>query len=395
MRPGHWVAIDGMIAALLTAVGLWSAEHDALGYLVVVSMTVPVAARRIWPVPVFGVVLFFSALAPQFGVLRDADLARAMAVYPILLLMTEWIAAGAAVVVVATTVLANLAAFRFDLEAGAGPAFSGGLTMVTACAIGIAVRLHRRYLAGQREQAAERAVTRERLHIARELHDVLAHGISVITIQAGVARHVFEMRPQEALRALTAIEDTSRSSLAELRQMLTALRTDDDHGGDGDGSDGPELDPMPSLADLGTLAERTTAAGAPVDVQVRGDQRALPPGLELSAYRIVQEALTNVVKHAGPARAEVVLHYLPEALTIEVTDDGHGGDGGHGARVTGRPPGPGRPTITGRPSGAEHGILGMRERVAVFGGHLSAGPLPPPESGFRVWARLPLTDAAP
>ena len=368
LRPGHWVAVDVVAAALLTAVGMVSVEPELLGYLLVPAMAAPVAARRIWPVPVFCVVVAISVVVPQFGVLRDADLARAMVVYPILVLMPEWIAVGAAITVLAATLLANLAAFRFDVDDAAGPMFSGGLTMTTVCAIGVAVRLNRRYVTSQRVQAAERAVTRERLHIARELHDVLAHGISVIAIQAGVARHVFEVRPQEARRALAAIEDTSRSSLAELRQILTALRTDET-GRDSDG--GPVLDPMPGLADLGTLVARTAIAGVPVEMRACGVRRELPPGLELSAYRIVQEALTNVVKHAGPARAEVVLDYQPQALTIEITDSGRG---------------------AGRSPGAGHGILGMRERVAVYGGELSAGPLPPPDTGFRVCARLPLAD---
>jgi signal transduction histidine kinase len=151
--------------------------------------------------------------------------------------------------------------------------------------------------------------------------------------------------------------------------MLTALRTDE--------TGGPVLDPAPGLADLDTLVARTSDAGVPVTVRARGVRRALPPGMELSAFRIVQEALTNVVKHAGSARAEVVLCYQPRCLTIEVTDDGQG---------TGRRPG------NGPASGRGHGILGMRERVAVYGGRLSAGPLPPPESGFRVRAQLPLTD---
>ncbi|KHD75160.1 sensor histidine kinase [Actinoplanes utahensis] len=368
LRPGHWLVIDALAAAVLAAVGLVSVQPGALGPLTVVAMTAPLAVRRIWPVPVFGVVLAFSAMAPQFEVIRDADLARAMALYPLLVLAPEWLAAGAGVAALTTTLLAILAAYDFHLDEAAGPMFSGGLIMTTIGAIGVAVRLHRRYVASERGQAAERAVSQERLRIARELHDVLAHGMSVITIQAGVARHVFEVRPREALRALEAIEDSSRSSLTELRQLLTALRAEDAGALD---DDGPALDPAPGLADLATLVARTNAAGVPVEVRTRGRRRPLPPGMELSAYRIVQEALTNVVKHAGPARAEVLLDYQPEALTIEVTDDG---------TAAGTRPG----------TGSGHGLMGMRERVAVYGGRLSAGPFPPPRPGFRVHARLPL-----
>jgi signal transduction histidine kinase len=366
LRPGHWVTIDVVAAAALAAVGMASVRPTPLGVLAVLAMTVPLAVRRWWPVPVFAVVLVFSAVAPQFDVIRDADLARAMALYPILVLMPEWVAAGAALAALATTLLTILAAYGFRLDEAAGPMFSGGLIMTTIGAVAVAVRLHRRYVGSQREQAAERAVALERLRIARELHDVLAHGMSVITIQAGVARHVFEVRPQEALRALEAIEDSSRSSLTELRQLLTALRTEDT-----DGDAGPALDPAPSLGDLELLVSRTGAAGVPVEVRVCGPRRALPAGMELSVYRIVQEALTNVVKHAGSARAEVALRYEPRSLIVEVVDDGRGA--GAGGRA-----------------GSGHGLLGMRERVAVYGGLLSAGPLEPPRSGFRVRAELPL-----
>jgi signal transduction histidine kinase len=371
LRPGHWVAIDVLAAALLTAVGMISVRPGALGFLTVLAMTAPVAVRRIWPLPVFCVVLAFSAVAPQFDVFRDADLARAMALYPVLVLMPEWLAVGAAVASLATTLLATLAAYQFQVDDAAGPMFSGGLIMTTVGATGIAVRLNRRYVRSQRDQAAERAVAQERLRIARELHDVLAHGMSVITIQAGVARHVFEVRPQETRRALEAIEDTSRSSLTELRQMLTALRAEE--AGSTAGA-GPVLDPAPSLADLDTLVARASTAGIPVEVRALGRPRPLPPGMELSAYRIIQEALTNVVKHAGSARAEVVLCYQPRSLTIEITDNGGGGR---------------RPGAEADPG---HGLLGMRERVAVYGGRLHAGPLPPPESGFQVSAHLPLAE---
>jgi signal transduction histidine kinase len=154
--------------------------------------------------------------------------------------------------------------------------------------------------------------------------------------------------------------------------MLTALRAEEADGAVGAG---PVLDPAPSLADLDTLVARAGTAGIPVEVRALGRPRPLPPGMELSAYRIIQEALTNVVKHAGSARAEVVLCYQPRSLTIEITDNG----GGAGRR-------PGAEADPG------HGLLGMRERVAVYGGRLRAGPLPPPESGFQVSAHLPLAE---
>lgn len=359
LRPGHWVALDVAAAALLAAVDVASVRGGTVGVLTVLGMTVPLAVRRFQPVPVFCVVLVFSAVAPMFDVSRDAHLARAFALYPLLLSAPQWLSAAAVLAAFLVTVLASLAAAGFRVAEAAGSVFNGTLILTTVVAVGFAVRLQRRYVGSQREQAAERAVAQERLRIARELHDVLAHGMSVIAIQAGVARHVFEVRPEEARRALEAIEEGSRSGLTELRRMLVALRTEDA---------GPDLDPAPSLADLGALVTRTAAAGVPVEVREEGERRPLPPGMELSAYRIVQEALTNVVRHAGPARAEVLLRYRPDGLTVEVGDDGAG---------------PGPESVSG------HGLLGMRERVAVFGGRFSSGPHRPPRTGFRIHAELP------
>jgi signal transduction histidine kinase len=215
-----------------------------------------------------------------------------------------------------------------------------------------------------REELARRAVTKERLRLARELHDVVAHAMSVIAVQSGVGAHVAATQPKEARRSLAAIEATSRAALEELRRLLGVLRQEDEPQGD--------LAPVPGLADLDSLLAEVSKAGLAVKLQVNGTRPSVPAGVDLSAYRIVQEALTNVVKHAGPARAQVVVGYRDQEVTVEVTDDGRGA-------VT---------SVSDGRVGSGHGLIGMRERVQAFGGDLQTGPRP--GGGFRVAARLPL-----
>ncbi|BAJ28590.1 MULTISPECIES: histidine kinase [Kitasatospora] len=203
----------------------------------------------------------------------------------------------------------------------------------------------------------------ERLLIARELHDVVAHSLGVIAVQAGVANHVAAEQPEQARLALASIEETSRTALNEMRALLGVLRT----GGDGAG-DGERL-PAPRLSDLDGVVRRAAAAGVRVDVQLLGERAELPPGLELAGYRVVQEAVTNVVRHAGTDRCLVRVGYRPDALELTVTDEGRGGS----------------------PSGAGggHGLAGMRERVAVHGGEFRAGRRAAGR-GFEVSAVFPL-----
>ncbi len=223
-----------------------------------------------------------------------------------------------------------------------------------------------------REERAAQAVAEERLRIARELHDVVAHSMSVIAVQSGVGNHVIDTQPEQARAALAAIETTSRSALAEMRRLLGVLRPD--------GDPATALTPAPGLADVPDLVEQVRAGGVQADVQVRGEPHELAPGVDLSAYRIVQEALTNVIKHGG-SLADVVLDYGPDALVVQVSDRPAPG----AARVGSAAPA----TVTDGSSG--HGIIGMRERVAVFGGDFEAGPVP--GGGFRVRARLPYEGA--
>jgi signal transduction histidine kinase len=218
---------------------------------------------------------------------------------------------------------------------------------------GLAARLER-----EREQRARGAVADERLRIARELHDVVAHSISVMTIQAGAARLLLDDEPDRAEEPLLRVEETGRQTLAEMRRLLGVLQTEPGNG---------DLEPRPSFAHLDSLLRRFRAAGLPIELDVEGAPRALPAGIDLAAFRIVQEALTNTLKHAGPATARVALRYAPETIDLEIADDGRG---------------------PGAAPGSGHGLVGMRERVAIYGGTLDAGQAP--EGGFVVRARLPL-----
>jgi signal transduction histidine kinase len=253
-------------------------------------------------------------------------------------------------------------------------------------------------LADEQELRARWAVAEERGRIARELHDVVAHSVSVMVVQAGAARRSVAGNPDQATAALTQIESTGRQALAEMRRLLGLLR---------DGQDGSAaLTPQPSLAHLDALVAAAREAGLPVELAVEGEPRQLPAGVDLSAYRIVQEALTNSLKHAGPARATVRVCYGTKALEVQVWDDGHGppppeGSGEPRERGGLRPPRSPRPGVpvdravgaNGAAEGDAHGLIGMRERVALFGGSLEVGPRP--GGGFRVAARLPLDGGDP
>lgn len=210
-----------------------------------------------------------------------------------------------------------------------------------------------------RHAHAEQAVAEERRRIARELHDVVAHHVSVIGVMATGARRVLKHDYDAAEQALTTIEQTSRTTLRELRRLLFLLRVESESES--------QLSPQPGLEGMRSLVEQVKEAGLPATLRVEGEATPLDPGVALTAYRIVQEALTNALKHAGPATAEVRLTYAPELLTIEVFDTGHG-------PREGMAPG--------------HGLLGMRERVGVYGGTLRTGPRP--GGGFRVYAKIPV-----
>jgi len=251
----------------------------------------------------------------------------------------------------------------------AGDYFSSALIFAVAWIVGFALggRLRAtdetRRLAeqaeAQREEQARLAVAEERARIARELHDVVGHSVSVMTVQASAVRRLLEPDQDREREALLVVEQTGREALAEMRRMVGVLRRPDE---------APALAPQPSLEHIEKLVAHTRETGLPVDLRIEGTPAELPAGIDTTAYRIVQEALTNAVKHANASRAEVVVRYENGRVELTVRDDGRGGgDGG----------------------GSGHGLVGMRERVSVYGGELEAGPLA--GGGFRLRATLPVT----
>ncbi|TQS44868.1 sensor histidine kinase [Cryptosporangium phraense] len=229
-----------------------------------------------------------------------------------------------------------------------------------------------------RAEAVSRATARERARIARELHDVVTHNVSVMVIQAGAARKVLESSPGDAREALLAVESGGRAAMTELRHVMGLLTIDTDDPADAE----PELAPQPGLSQVGPLVERVRRAGVLVELVVTGRPRLLPDGMDLAAYRVVQEALTNTVKHASGTSAVVRIDHGADRLWIEVTDTGAGAASGSGF-ASGSASGP----DGGEPDGAGHGLIGLRERLAVYGGSLRAGPRI--RGGFRVEAVLP------
>jgi signal transduction histidine kinase len=279
----------------------------------------------------------------------------------------RWVAGACLLALIGAGVLPTL-------HGGAGPvelaavALFDALPFLLGWSLGAMMRALRDYRAAleernrqldrEREANARRAVLEERVRIARELHDVVAHHVSVMGIQAGVARRLFNRDPKEAAAAIGSVETASRQAIADLQQLVGVLRRQDE---------GDDLAPQPSLQRLPELAAHMHQAGLPVALIIRGQPQQLPAGVELSAYRIIQEALTNTLKHAGPARAAVTVHYGNGAVEVEVVDDGQG------------PP-------AGRPATGGTGLVGMQERVRLYGGHLEAEARP--GGGFRVHALL-------
>jgi signal transduction histidine kinase len=254
-------------------------------------------------------------------------------------------------------------------------AIAAWLLLALASAEGVRGRRERFAQAKQaRQLQARRQADEERLRIAQELHDVLAHNISVINVQSGVALHLMDEKPEQARIALTAINDASADALREVRSVLAVLR--------GTGEQAPRT-PTAGLDGLDNLVSRTTGAGVGVTLEVHGERRPLPASIDLAAFRIVQESLTNIVRHAGASAATVELTYRPDALTVQVDDDGHGPGAPSGRREGSLPDG----------HGGGNGIPGMRERAVALGGTLDAGPRA--SGGFRVRARIPLPETSP
>ena len=381
LRPADWVALDAVAAVLLAVVFMVGSTRPAYGipigvaYLLALVSTLPAAVRRLWPLPVLGVVLAGSVAAQAIGTGKDPSAVVAFVLYLVALRYSRRtvtaILAGVLALTAAATAAGGVALGYDQAGAVAARVVTSAVLVTAAVVLGSAVAAQRAYTAGLQEQAerraqaqladAHRAVAEERLRIARELHDVVAHSLSLIALQAGVGHYVAGARPEEAAQTLASIETASRTAMGEMRRLLGVLRDD---------RDGADLAPAPGLADVGQLITGTADAGVQVQLEIRGTQRPVPPGVDLAAYRIIQEALTNVVKHARTTVARVVVTYTDDALCLEITDDGHGVPAAAVAASAG------------------HGIAGMAERVSLFGGEFHAGPLP--GQGFRVAARLPV-----
>jgi len=358
----------------------WQRPVDALAYVLVIAGSVSLYWRRRAPIAVlafvtavivamylreYGAFLSVLGLPAVYAVAAHEDHRRG-----------AWWA-----ILISCTALVVAAGFSL-LDRPEGFAYLTAVSMIgflaAGAAAGVVIRNRERIFVDTERRAAqaeadrlaeaERAVVRERSRIAREMHDVVAHSMSVIAVQAAAGREIVHSNPDKAADVFERIETVGREALAELRRMLGVLRDT--------GDEQTSLAPQPGISDLAAAVERSCAVGVETTLVVEGEQRPLAPGIELAAYRIVQEALTNVRKHAGEALATVRIAYEPQALVIEVSDDGRGAA-----------------TSLSR-SGAGHGLIGMRERVEIYGGELTSGPRP--GGGFVVRAVLPVvSDTAP
>ncbi|MFE9389579.1 sensor histidine kinase [Streptomyces sp. NPDC006784] len=395
---------DGVIALAITAVSLllgndrvpegWSGL-DPPGVALTCAVNLPLAARRRFPSTLCLLVLacwsvyvaldywpVVNSLGPLLALYTVAAL-RPMrqAVLCALLLAVVWNLAGTTGAESSwATVLGQSVLY---------PAVLCGFGHLARNAARRNVELDRLtdQLRRERAGAERRAVAEERVRIARDLHDVVAHHMSVISVQAGLAGYVFDSDPGTARGALGTIADTSGEALAELRRLLAVLRVEDggrpEDGGrcvGGGDDDRPEFGPAPGLGRLPDLVERVRGAGVPVRFTVTGEPRSPAPGAGQCAYRVVQEALTNVLKHAGTARVDVTLAYGPRQLTVAVVDDGPGSAGAEDGRIS-------LPPAAGSRQPGGHGLIGMRERARIYGGRLYAGPRA--SGGFEVRLILP------
>ncbi len=379
-HPNVWDALLAAVLGTVSLVGLLTIETetatssnraaDAAGVLLTIGIWAAVALRRRWPEAVAWTV---TALLVPFWVLDYVDAGQTFGILLAIYTLAAHVdrprslRTGLAIggILVAVMVI-GVAVEEEDLPAVA--VVGNAVIFATAWTIGDSVRNRGAYLAEvearaeraehEQELAAGRAVQDERVRIARELHDVVAHSVSVMTVQASAGRRVLERNPDQAAEALAVIESTGRNALDELRRLLGVLRHEEGAA---------VVGPQPTAGDLHALVEQWREAGMAVELRIDGAVPELSAGESLTVYRIVQEALTNVMKHAGPARAEVVVRYRDDDVHLLVSDDGRGG----------------RPDV---PS-AGQGLIGMRERVELFGGTLAVGPRP--GGGYQVRATIP------
>ncbi|MFM9456765.1 sensor histidine kinase [Streptomyces europaeiscabiei] len=375
IRPPHPSVVDVLIAAALAGVALLLGQEavsqgqdplDAAGYALVLLVHLPLTVRSRSPVAICCLVHLIwcgyvtagywpvvSSFGPMLAVYTVASLRHPRVSVPCAALMgVTWVYAG---VVNHTDSMASVVG-----QAVVYPTMLWRFGLVARRLDGLARRLRQ-----EQAQRARREVAEERGRIARELHDVVAHHMSVISVQTGLARFVFDSDRDTARAALDTIDATGKEGLEELRRMLMVLRASDD---------GAPTAPMPGLARLGETVERIRAGGTPVTLRIEGTPRPLAPGVELAAYRVVQEALTNVLKHAPGASAQVELSYRPHEVTVSVTDDGQGVIPDKVRTVGG------------------HGLIGMQERAKLYGGTISIGPRS--DGGFAVRLSLPTSAQA-
>lgn len=361
---------DALLASVLTVLLLVEASTGDVRWqplkAAALLLTLPLAWRRRQPLLVFGLVVMGAVIAIRpvqyVGFVSVMIAAYSVGAYGRYRLLSLGV-----LLLTATAILAIFGGVLPPIPDVAGPY----LVLLPIWLVGDALRAWRlraatsenraTRLEWEQEQATRVAIAAEQARIARELHDVVAHNVSVMVVQAGAARHVLRASPDQATAALLAVEASGREAMTELRRLLGLLSHDDAE---------VALAPQPGLEQLTALVRRVRAAGLPVELRIEGQPQALPPGLDLAAYRIVQEALTNALKYAGGARTEVVLTYRQDELKVEVLDEGPGG------------PTHARETPRGR------GLIGMRERVSLYGGTLEAGSRL--DRGYAVRAWLPL-----
>ena len=372
------VAIGLTLLSVVTVLGGATDIGSAIGgigFVFLLLETLPLAVRRIWPVPVWAVTLaatvgHFLVSAGSPSTIR-ATLGALIALFTVSDRYERRQSVWA--FLITFSLVASIIVYRTGFPAGLGGLVQISVAVAVPWILGTWSR-ERRFYADlaearavaaeeQRDEEARRAVIEERERIARELHDIVAHNLSVIVVQAAAGVRAFSTQPARSLETLEAIDVTGREALGEMRRMLSLL-------GPTDG--GTEPAPLPGLGNLDGLVDRVRAAGLDVDVRIDGEVRTINPAVDLSAYRIIQEALTNSIRHSGGKHADIRVAYMPAAIDIEVIDGGSGRPLGHPIETPHR----------GR------GLVGMRERVNLFGGEFDAGPRP--GGGFRVAARIPI-----
>jgi signal transduction histidine kinase len=393
------IAVVATVAAVWAAVArnqsssAWLPATPAPVVLGIALTTAPLAFRRRYPATSFGIII--AAVIATSGYTTTVSFAAVIfAAYSAVAYSRYW---RMALLTVSTAAIIVTAAFA-NTTPPVPARFTAFLILLPTVAVAIVMRTWRqragdsaerlRQAEAEHEAETRRAVEAERGRIASELHDVVTHNVSVMVVQAGAARRVLGSSPgqaretQTAIEALLAVEASGRTAMGELRHLLGLLAP----SGEAPDGDDAALVPQPDVGQVRSLVDRVRAAGLPVELTITG-ARALPPGVDLAAYRVVQEALTNVIKHASQARTVVRIEYRPRELLIDVANDGRPADpaAAGAAAAAGSGSGPAR----SQPSGAGgRGLIGLRERIAIYGGDLDAGPRP--GGGWRVQAKIPL-----